>query len=117
MERAQRDRARGVGDRVLRRRTAQRHRRRPAFIQAVAQRGVAVAPDELALLLRRNMTALAAAGLTMFAAGAALPGHASALILLAGPTVACVAFATALHTRGLTRRLTGARKAAARSPL
>src|SRR4051794_40619065 len=42
-------------------------------------------PPALRLLARRNALALVAAGLTMFAAGAALPGHGSAALLLAGP--------------------------------
>jgi hypothetical protein len=88
-----------------------------ACLQALAQRRTVVAAAELALLARRNLTALAGAGVTMFAAGAALPGHGSGVVLLAGPVVVCVAFIAVVRARRLTRRLRGSREAATRSPL
>ena len=88
-----------------------------ACAQALAQRAAPVAPSELALLARRNLTALVAAGVTMFAAGAALPGHGSAVALLAGPVVACAGIAAVLRARRLTRRLDGARGVTSHSPL
>ena len=53
----------------------------------------------------------------MFAAGAAVPGQASAVALMAGPVVVCVAFVATLRARHLARRRPGARDAATRSPL
>ena len=53
----------------------------------------------------------------MFAAGAALPGHGSAVALLAGPVVACAGIAAVLRARRLTRRLDGARGVTSHSPL
>jgi uncharacterized membrane protein len=88
-----------------------------ACLQALGQRRTVVAPAELALLGRRNLTALAGAGVTMFAAGAALPGRGSAVVLLAGPVVVCVAFIAVVRARRLTRRLRGSREGATRAPL
>src|SRR5436853_7319792 len=49
-----------------------------ALIQALVLRRSTMAPADLALLSRRNACALVAAGLTMFSAGAAVPGRGSA---------------------------------------
>jgi hypothetical protein len=88
-----------------------------ACVQALAQRHATAAAADLSLLARRNVTALGAAGVTMFAAGAALPGHGSPVVLLAGPVLACIAFIAVLRARGLTRRLAGAREPTTRPPL
>lgn len=66
--------------------------------------GRAPATPSYAVRLRRcSLTALALALLTMFAAGAAVPGRAPAWELLSGPAVALAATAVALRTRRLTR--------------
>src|SRR5689334_11692944 len=56
-----------------------------AVLQTLALRQANMRPDELALLIRRDLCALIAAGATMFAAGAGLPGHGSPIAILAGP--------------------------------
>jgi hypothetical protein len=88
-----------------------------ALLQALVMRRSALSPADAALLARRNGCALLAAGLTMFAAGAALPGRGSAVLLLAGPALVCVALVAVLRARSLVRRLEGSREAALRSPL
>ena len=80
-----------------------------ALLQALVLRRSAMSPADVALLARRNGCALLAAGVTMFAAGAALPGHGSPLLLLAGPALVCVALVAVLRARSLARRLDGAR--------
>ncbi len=74
-------------------------------------------PDQLALLARRNAFALGAAGLTMFAVGAALPGSGNAILLTAGPALLCVALVTVLRARALARKLEGGRTRAIRPPI
>ncbi|MFL5539652.1 MAG: HAAS signaling domain-containing protein [Longimicrobiaceae bacterium] len=88
-----------------------------ALLQALVTRRAALSPADAALLARRNGCALLAAGLTMFAAGAALPGHGSAGLLLAGPVLVCGALVAVLRARRLAWRLEGAREAAIRPPL
>ena len=88
-----------------------------ALLQALAARRTAMAAADATLLARRNGTALVAAGLTMFAAGAAVPGQGSAGLLLAGPALACVALVAVVRARWPARRLDGARVRAVRSPL
>jgi hypothetical protein len=87
------------------------------FLQALALRRSALSAADAALLARRNGCALLAAGLTMFAAGAALPGHGSPALLLAGPVLVCVALVAVLRARSLARRLDGSRESAVRPPL
>jgi hypothetical protein len=58
-----------------------------------------------------------ASGLTLFAAGVALPGHGSAGLLLAGPALVCVALVAVLRARSLARRLDAVGPAPVRSPL
>jgi hypothetical protein len=77
----------------------------------------ATAPAELRLLTRRNVCALVASGVTMFAAGAALPGHGSAAAILVGPVLVVVASIAVFHARALIRRLDGADARTVRSPL
>ena len=88
-----------------------------ALLQALVIRRSALSLADAALLARRNGCALLAAGLTMFAAGAALPGHGSALLLLAGPALFCVALVAVLRARWPARRLPGSREVAVRPPL
>jgi uncharacterized membrane protein len=88
-----------------------------ALLQALVLRRASMAPADLRLLARRNAVALVSGGLTMFAAGAALPGHGSAALLLAGPVLACAAFAGVLRARSLARRLDGATATPVRPPL
>jgi hypothetical protein len=88
-----------------------------ALLQAFTLRHETMPPDQLALLARRNAFALAAAGLTMFAAGAALPGTGDAVLLLAGPALVCAALVSVVRARGLARRLAGGRTRAVRPPI
>ena len=88
-----------------------------ALVQALVLRRSTMAPAEVALLARRNGCALVAAGVTMFSAGAAVPGRGSAVLLLAGPALVCVALVAVLRARSLARRLDGARALAVRPPL
>jgi hypothetical protein len=88
-----------------------------ALVQALVGRRSAMPRDEILLLSRRNGCALVAAALTMFSAGAALPGRGSALLLLAGPAVVCVALISLCRTRSLARRLDGPAGLAVRPPL
>jgi hypothetical protein len=76
-----------------------------------------MAPAEVVLLARRNACALVAAGVTMFSAGAAVPGRASAVVLLAGPVLACGALVAVLRARALARRLDAPGALAVRPPL
>jgi hypothetical protein len=88
-----------------------------AVVQAVAHRRERLSPPSLALLARRNAAALVAAGLTMFAAGAALPGKGSPAALLAGPLLALAALVAVARARQLARRLPGGRARVAHSPV
>jgi hypothetical protein len=88
-----------------------------AILQALVLRRATMAPPELRLLARRNAVALVAAGVTMFAAGAALPGHGSAALLLAGPLLVGIALVNVLRARSLARRLDGPAPAPWRCPL
>jgi hypothetical protein len=88
-----------------------------ALVQALVLRRSTMAPAEVVLLARRNGCALVAAGVTMFSAGAAVPGRASAVVLLAGPALACAALVAVLRARTLARRLDGHGALAVRPPL
>lgn len=88
-----------------------------ALVQALVLRRSTMAPAEVVLLARRNGCALVAAGVTMFSAGAAVPGRGSAVVLLAGPVLACVALGAVLRARALAHRLDGAGALAVRPPL
>jgi hypothetical protein len=88
-----------------------------AFLQALVVRRDGAAPAELMLLARRNACALVASGVTMLAAGAAVPGKGSAPLLLAGPVLAIAAFGSIVRARMLTRRLEGARARVVHGPL
>jgi hypothetical protein len=88
-----------------------------ALVQALVLRRAAMPAADVALLARRNATALVAAGLTMFAAGAAVPGQGSAVLLLGGPALVCVAAVAVGRARSLARRLPGGCAAAVREPL
>jgi hypothetical protein len=88
-----------------------------ALLQALVLRNATMPPADAVLLARRNGYALVAAGVTMFSAGAAVPGHGSAALLLAGPLLVCVALVAVLRAWGLARRLERARAPATRPPL
>ncbi len=88
-----------------------------ATVQALVQRHSTIPPADQLLLCRRNVCALIAAGVTMFAAGAALPGQGSALLLLAGPALVCAAMVAVLRAGSLARQLEGARQRVLRPPL
>ena len=88
-----------------------------ALVQALVQRRSPAPPAQVLLLCRRNGCALVAAGVTMFAAGAALPGHGSAVALLTGPSLVCVALVGVLRSWRLARRLQPADAVQLRPPL
>ena len=88
-----------------------------AVIQALVLRRSTMAPADIALLARRNGCALVAAGVTMFSAGAALPGQGSVVALGAGPALVCAALVAVLRTRSLARRLDHSGALAVRPPL
>ncbi len=75
------------------------------------------AAQDVALLCRRNGCALFAAGITLFAAGGAVPGHGSAMALLAGPVLAVMAGLNVLRTRSIIRGLRTVRTPLSSSPL
>jgi hypothetical protein len=85
--------------------------------QALVLRRSTMAPADIALLSRRNGCALVAAGVTMFSAGAALPGQGSVVALGAGPALVCAALVAVLRTRSLARRLDHSGALAVRPPL
>lgn len=76
-----------------------------ALVRAAVMRGETGTPADVALLCRRNATALGFAFLTMFAAGAAVPGQGAAWQILAGPAVALAAVVSLVRARWLVRRL------------
>jgi uncharacterized membrane protein len=88
-----------------------------ALVQALLLRRSAASAAEAMLLARRNGCALVAAGATLLSAGAALPGQGSAVLLLAGPALLCVALVLVLRARSLARRLDGSRARVVRPPL
>lgn len=85
-------------------------------IQGLGMRRLPAAPGALALLARRNACALLAAGFTLFAAGAALPGHGSAVAILAGPVLLGVGAVAVIRARRLARNLPGTRQRIIRPP-
>lgn len=87
-----------------------------ALLQALVLRRSTMSPTQIVLLARRNACALVAAGVTMFSAGAALPGRGPALLLLAGPALVCCATTRVLRARALGRRLGGSGALAVRPP-
>jgi hypothetical protein len=86
-----------------------------ALVQALALRRTSMSPSELALLARRNLTALIAAAVTMVASVGAFQSG-DAVSLLAGPSVAGIALIAVIRVREDTRCLAGARDTAVRSP-
>ncbi len=88
-----------------------------AALQAAALRRRHTSAPDVALLCRRNACALVAAGVTLFAAGGAVPGHGSAVLLLSGPVLAAMAGLSVLGTRSIIRGLPAARQPLVRSPL
>ena len=88
-----------------------------AVLQAVASRGSLAVPAELRLLGRRNLCALVLALFTEFSAGAAVSGHGSSVVLLAGPGLALLALGLVIPAWLLARRLDHRGVRAVRSPL
>jgi uncharacterized membrane protein len=88
-----------------------------ALVQALVLRRSVMPAAQSALLARRNGYALVAAAVTMFSAGAAMPGHGSPVLLLAGPALAGIALIAVLRARSLARKLDGAGALVVRSPL
>lgn len=88
-----------------------------ALVQALVLRRSTMPPAEVALLARRNVCALVAAGVTIFSAGAALPGRGSAVAIIAGPALVAVAMVAVLRTRSLARTLDGSGARSVRPPL
>ena len=76
-------------------------------VQALRLRRSSRGAADVALLQRRAFVGLAAAALTIFAAGAAQPGEASPLVLLGGPIVGLAAGVALLRSWRLNRQLTG----------
>jgi hypothetical protein len=87
-----------------------------ALINAASGGVTAATPWAIAFFVAAPLAAVAA-GVTMFAAGAAVPGHGSAPLLLAGPSVVCVAIVAVLRARAQARRLAGSHGPAVRPPL
>jgi hypothetical protein len=76
-----------------------------AVLRAAAMAREESGAGDVAGLCRRNLLALALAALTMFAAGAAVPGRAAAWIVLLGPALASTAIIAVLRARSLARRI------------
>lgn len=85
-------------------------------LRAAGMRNRPADAADVALLCRRNGCALVFALLTLFAAGTALPGHGSALQLLAGPAMAASAIVLVLRTRSLARKLDAFGQRTVRAP-
>lgn len=88
-----------------------------AALRAAAVRSGPATTADVALLCRRNGSALAAALLALFAAGAAVPGQATALLVLLGPAVAAFATVLVVRTRALAKRFDDFRERTVRDPL
>ncbi len=86
-------------------------------LRALAMRRWPAAPADLTLLCRRNSVAIAFSALALFAAAAALPGHASAGTVLGGPLVAGVAALAVLRARASVRKLNARQRPDVRAPL
>jgi hypothetical protein len=87
-----------------------------AVLRAAAMRHGDATPGDVVLLCRRNGAALAFSMTTLFAAGAAVPGHSSAWALLTGPVVALLAAISVAWARSLAHKL-GARPRQVQAPL
>lgn len=87
-----------------------------AVLRAAAMRGEVGSPPDVALLCRRNGTALAFAFLTLFAAGAGVPGQTAAWKVMGGPVVAMVAAAAVARVRWHARQLDGYSCSLVRAP-
>lgn len=87
-----------------------------ALLHAARIRRSPASAADTALLARRNRYALIAAGFTMFCAGGALTGNASAAILLAGPALWLAAMLAVTRSSILSSRLTTRGVKADRSP-
>lgn len=88
-----------------------------ALLRAAAVRDAIGTPAEVSLLCRRNWVALAFAGLTMFAAGAAVAGDTAAWRILLGPALAVLAGAALLRAGLVARRHRSREDRAVHEPL
>ncbi len=88
-----------------------------ALLQVAAMGAQAGTPADVALLCRRNASAVGFALLAMFAVGAALPGQTAAWRIIVGPAVAVIALASLVRARSLARALDRHASRALRSPL
>ena len=88
-----------------------------ALLGAAGLKAGSATTQDIVLLCRRNGCALLASALTMFAAAGAVPGHGSALLLLAGPILAAIAGLSVLSTRAIIRGLPTDSAPLNRSPL
>jgi hypothetical protein len=86
-------------------------------LQAIACRRQPSTAQEVALLCRRNGCALLAAGITMVAAGGAVPGRGWAVLLLAGPVLGVLAALGVLSARLIIRGHPAARQPLVCSPV
>ena len=76
-----------------------------AVLSAAGLRRRTGTPADLVLLCRRNGVALSASFVAVFAVGAALPGEASAWVVLGGPALAALAAVAVGRSWVLARRL------------
>jgi hypothetical protein len=76
-----------------------------ATLRAAAMRHRPATPADTALLCRRNFSAMAFSATAMFAAGAAVPGHATAGSVLVGPAATALAAIFIGRARSMARRL------------
>jgi hypothetical protein len=76
-----------------------------AALRAGAMRHRTATPVDVVLLCRRNAAALAFSATTLIAAAGAVPGHAAAWEVLAGPVAAVLAAVQVLRARSLARKL------------
>lgn len=76
-----------------------------AAVRAAAMRQRMATPADVSLLCRRNVGALSFSALALLAAGGAVPGHASAWVVLTGPVVAAFAALWVVRVRSLARKV------------
>jgi HAAS len=88
-----------------------------AALRASATRHLPASAADVALLSRRNITALSFAVLCLLAAGGAVPGNAPPWRLLIGPIVAVCAAVGVLSTHRLVRKVDGPTTQLVREPL
>jgi uncharacterized membrane protein len=87
-----------------------------AVVLAATMRREVATPADVALVVRRALTALASAVMTLFAAAAAVPGQAPAWQVLAGPVVALLAVGVLARAHLLVRAIEPHRTRVIREP-